>query len=757
MTRELRVAGGCALCVIFLFAVRPALGIHPRLTFTELVHTADIAFVGTVAETTPRFGADEKMIFTDVRFQPVELIHQRTAVDEEAAGIVSLTFAGGQVGDRGMSVSGVPRFTVGERYLVFALHDGRTYANPLIGGIQGIFRLIADPQTGTEYPLTIGGAGIAAVSGGELQLTPRIESIEDGRVTRASGASTMTPPQGGPGQIPGISRADPEPQGILSLEELIVEIRRTLAGPLPRQPMLRGPRFGTAAVNPSGLSSKASFRAPSWLPDPGIGGAADCRADGKDARGTPLCACGYHDLFLTMEQVPSGWWDYSHNESAMWQWNQFMDIYRYTLDDGTWGHNGENEFGGWPSDADLWSTWGFLWGGGLAMTIQAWYGHVCAEIAETDVVFNPAYSWWQDFSDTLGYSSRILYRPVLMHELGHSWGMQRGSCIEDYSYDRLSVMHAYYSSVVEDGWGIHHWDAFAIRYMYFDQTPILFPKDVGVESYYASSGLHNATTDDVVYSTGDSITINNLTVENMSRLPVWNLRIRLWLSTNRVISEADHQMGTDWSWITFPAESYWTGSLTTTVPNAPTGAYYVGAIVTTDGDAYDQDDLSFNNRTFLPTTIRVQLTCTDDKYEVLGSGGSDDTCYGGSIPLDIPQSHAHCDRDWITFFALAGATYEIETHNLTGGADTVLELYSDCSTFLASDDDGGLGLASKITWMAVADGPLDVRVHEPGESYQPGYGYDIRVRCIANCTGGLIFADGFESGDLSAWSTSMPF
>ncbi len=788
MARKTRVVTGLVFCVALLLpAAQPAHGAHPRVSFPELVHTADIIFVGTVAETTARFGADGKMIFTDVVFRPIDLIHKRASVSEKSSEVVTLTFAGGQIGDRGMSVSGIPRFTVGQRHLLFALHDGQTYANPLIGGMQGLFRLIADPQTAIEYPLTIGGAGITAVTGGELQLTSRIEGIEGGVVSWAPREATMAPaPQPAAGQTPAVSRDLSEPAAVFNLEELIAEVRQALDEPPPSQPVLRGSRSLAGTADHGGLQAKAPLDGPlatatagqgqvptapifelplgkqresdghmapvsriprTWQPDPfPIADTGECR-EASPSRGTPLCYCGYHYLFLIMEQVPTTWWSFSHNDNAMWQWNQFMDVYRYTADDGYWGYNGENEFGGWPSDAELYSMWGFHWGTGLAMTLQAWSGAVCAVIDEVDVVFNPAYSWWENLSDTLGYSGRILYRPVLMHELGHTWGMQRGSCVEDYSYDTPSVMHAYYSNIVEDGWGIHYWDAYAIRRLYDNQTSVITRKDVGVESYYASAGLWNATTDRSLYTVGDSITINNFTVENMSNSAISDLRFRLWLSSNNIISEGDYQMNGYWYWSSFGAESYWTGNTATTVPAVPAGTYHVGIIATTDGAAYSWDDLSFNNSTFLPATIQV---CATDGYETSGSSGTDDACFGALIGLDSPQSHLHCDEDWVFFEVIGGATYEIETSNLIGGADTVLDLYSNCTTWLASNDDYGGSLASKITWTAASDGYLDVRIREYADSYQPGLGYDITVRS------NLIFADGFESGTTNAWSRSVP-
>jgi hypothetical protein len=187
-------------------------------------------------------------------------------------------------------------------------------------------------------------------------------------------------------------------------------------------------------------------------------------------------------------------------------YNAFMDIYRYVPDDGSWGNNGQNEFGGYPSSQDLINNYGQGWNGELAITWTTWSGCQCCTITQADVFFNPAYSWWQNFSDTFNQSGRVLYRPVVDHELGHSWGMQRGSCTEDYSYSQISVMHAYYFNIVEDGYGIHHPEAYSIRQTYQGQTGILPLTDVGVESYYASGSLINSTTDTTSYQAGDSIT-----------------------------------------------------------------------------------------------------------------------------------------------------------------------------------------------------------------------------------------------------------
>jgi len=86
------------------------------------------------------------------------------------------------------------------------------------------------------------------------------------------------------------------------------------------------------------------------------------------------------------------------------------------------------------------------------------------------------------------------------------------------------------------------------------------------------------------------------------------------------------------------------------------------------------------------------------------------------------------DEDWVSFDAVDGATYVIETGPAPGWTprqtksppngqprvpDTVLELHDqNCGGQLAADDDGGAGLFSRLTFSAVGDGTYSVRVTE---------------------------------------------
>jgi len=115
------------------------------------------------------------------------------------------------------------------------------------------------------------------------------------------------------------------------------------------------------------------------------------------AYGGTLSADGYHDLPLVMEEVPSSWPQWQINEDHMWLWNHYMDIYRSSADDGSWGNNDENEFTGFPTSAQLNDQYGFGWGAGWwAVTWTEFNKNPLKSfrlLVESDISFNPAFRW----------------------------------------------------------------------------------------------------------------------------------------------------------------------------------------------------------------------------------------------------------------------------------------------------------------------------------------------------------------------------
>lgn len=91
--------------------------------------------------------------------------------------------------------------------------------------------------------------------------------------------------------------------------------------------------------------------------------------------------------------------------------------------------------------------------------------------------------------------------------------------------------------------------------------------------------------------------------------------------------------------------------------------------------------------------------------------------------------HRTSDLDWAKFVASAGASYVIETANLATQTDTLLSLYGpDGKTLLASNDDGGDGRASRLTWRALNDGIHYIQVRQVNRViFGPGASYDLRL------------------------------
>jgi len=95
------------------------------------------------------------------------------------------------------------------------------------------------------------------------------------------------------------------------------------------------------------------------------------------------------------------------------------------------------------------------------------------------------------------------------------------------------------------------------------------------------------------------------------------------------------------------------------------------------------------------------------------------------------QSHTIAptgDVDFISFTAVSGTPYVIETSNLSYNCDTDIYLYdTNGTTLIDSNDDSGGGLASRIEWTATADGTYYIEVRHFNDSSGTG-SYDIKVQ-----------------------------
>ena len=127
--------------------------------------------------------------------------------------------------------------------------------------------------------------------------------------------------------------------------------------------------------------------------------------------------------------------------------------------------------------------------------------------------------------------------------------------------------------------------------------------------------------------------------------------------------------------------------------------------------------------------LQAPLLCSGDEYI------HDDSFYG-AISIQSDGSVANRlfdveeDEDWFSFVGTTDTTYVLQTSNLASGVDTYIEIYDiDGVTLLASDNDSGDGLASKLTWEAPASGIYYIRVsQDQGSAYGCPASYDISVK-----------------------------
>jgi len=604
---------------------------HLALTPAEVAQSADLIVDGTVIERAARWNDAHTMIFTDVRLSITQVVHAAGTAKSAASAELTLTFAGGAIGDTAVHVSGQTELLPGRRYLLFTRDDGGVYLNPLIGGAQGLFEVLRDEASGESYLVTAGRRPVTGMDASNLHKGPvAVRGFRAGMaLTDPSVASRNRGEAAAPTSDAAEDSARPvtqetDPGPAIRLEDAVRVVREQLLHAPVLEPRFqrettesaaRAPRFENSSMRE--VLQAASDVEPLPLIDPRpavplfvasddlFAGSLQPSTNPMSAEATEggtLGVCGYHSLSLNMQQVPTSWWSFSENNTAMWTWNQFMDVFRFIEADGTYGNNSQNEFCGWPSDADLARVYGFHWNGWLAATMT-WSGCECCRISQSDIAFNPAYSWTTSMSGALS-SAAIPYLPSVMHELGHALGMQREIYDETYDYDVPTVMHGYNQGVWEDGLGLHAADAYLLRRQYDDQRSVLDIVDVGVESYAAGGGLSTATLSTSTATSGQAITVSRITVENMSRVAVPDVRLRLYLSPSRSIGASSLQMGSHWSWSSFPGEAYSANNFATTVPwNTPGGRYYVGARVTRNGDS--ADGYGYNDVTWLPATLDV--------------------------------------------------------------------------------------------------------------------------------------------------------
>lgn len=213
---------------LVLGAVAAQASTFEPLVFRDVVRRTDLAFHGVVVEVRESVHAGGRMAFTHVKFRVDSAIVDRNSgvVD----GHVTLTFAGGTVGSTRIVVAGVPTFAVGDERVVFAHHDGKTYANPCVGGDRGLLCVVRDRTSQDAYPVDAASRAIASFVSDEPVFTDAVDAIESGTIRwrpRATPASPPLPERTDHGDAVRASAGvdPPRPDAVVTLASFLESVR----------------------------------------------------------------------------------------------------------------------------------------------------------------------------------------------------------------------------------------------------------------------------------------------------------------------------------------------------------------------------------------------------------------------------------------------------------------------------------------------------------------------------------------------------
>lgn len=182
-----RLARTLALTLALTLAFAPAAhatSVVPP-SFPELVSEADAIYRGRVTASIARYVPRPdggNVIKTYLTF----------AIDRVIKGSpqsqIILEFLGGTIGEDTLTVSGMPRFTIGSPEIIFVQKNGIQFC-PLVAVMHGRYRILRDAAAGREFIARDNGLPLAHPSEVELPMTPLPAPLQ----AAAAAARGLTP------------------------------------------------------------------------------------------------------------------------------------------------------------------------------------------------------------------------------------------------------------------------------------------------------------------------------------------------------------------------------------------------------------------------------------------------------------------------------------------------------------------------------------------------------------------------------------
>lgn len=444
---------------------------------------------------------------------------------------------------------------VGGRYLLFL--DGASTLAPLVGAAQGALRVLPGPL-----------AAVVPVNGGSplLREAPAGRGVDEvlaqvRGLVLAHGQERMPPRQEDP-FLP--SKAfDPA-----AMRAAGSDLRPTdLVADAPDQPTAPAPA-SPAQVDAQAGGLTPRYRIERWPAPPVI-----------------------------FEAFPPTWSWSPHDQYMMSRWNHHRpDLFRvYTQPDGTWAWgNGVFELAGWPSEAQMLQQFGSGWGAStLGVTYYRWSS---GPIIEADVALNPAYSWTLDNEYATRSSNAVHgFEQTMLHELGHSFGVQHPWETQDVWWD--SVMNYApkrfrFPVLATD-------DAAAVRGAYG-----VSPVHDGMVSFHRTAD--STSSNHPVYTAGSfspgllapggSFSITGLKLENNGTDALVNPLVEVWLTPTRMSWSGAIFVGSRTINATIPTfNTYYFSTGTMFLPaSVPAGSWYLALFLRDSADTVGHNNSAWS-------------------------------------------------------------------------------------------------------------------------------------------------------------------
>jgi hypothetical protein len=350
-------------------------------------------------------------------------------------------------------------------------------------------------------------------------------------------------------------------------------------------------------------------------------------------------------------------------------------------------NDGDNTMG-FLGEAGLNSEYGLSYASALAWTV--WWSN--PRIVEADMMLDPSLPW------SLSPDPDEFFQSTVLHEAGHIRGL-------GHENDLLSMQNSGTDKILRN----------EILYMDDKEGARQHASHVTESDIVIYNKWHNGsvplwmTVSPTTARVGQTINLNDITVENRGTLAFGSLRFGTYLSTNSTISTGDQLLNTGF-WGSFPRFSLSEFDWSVTVPTvADCGTRFIGGIVDDNG-AYAErfegnNAVAFVNGTPDPQAFSILLE--RDSQEPNDS-------FAGAINKVLPFNNANLtidqdlEQDFYRFTLAQDSRVTVQINFTHASGDVDMQLRNSANVVVASST--GVTNSETIVYDATA-GTYYLRVY----------------------------------------------